>query len=297
MKVLVAILSISLLVVSAITLVGVTIVAEDSYYAVYSRERDTELPSKNPADWITVKEFSFAQCRNTTGNQADIAWMIAVIENSDQRHSARGSAIVTLFDDAGNQVGDRFSSEVTIPPGGETYLLDNRLLRSGLAITLSERRNIARVKMDFLPLLGSPYELRLMEQDGTESNYNWDMNMIKHIVTPESFPEHKIYVRVTNTGNAVLHRVKGVAAIYDSEDRLVDMLWSEDVGSWPTGRTIRRGSSSDLELNSISKSGRCHGAYDPNGYQVRYWIDALTASGQPLNKAELCTFCGYEMDN
>ncbi|MEM8859504.1 MAG: hypothetical protein AAGD96_14340, partial [Chloroflexota bacterium] len=73
--------------------------------------------------------------------------------------------------------------------------------------------------------------------------------------------------------------------IYNLDDQLIDIAWSELPNTWPIGEKIQPGKTVELDVDSISQTGRCLGKGDPRGTKIRYWVNTLTFSDQPLSKS------------
>ena len=237
---------------------------------------------------------SFAKCRDNEGNLSDVYWGVVRLSNKNQIYWARGIVQIKLIDRDGMTVGS-FGADRSIAAGSQTWIVNSAMLNRGQAISL-KNRHFDHIELTYSSNIRDQSELiylgadesfasrmRWIKQDGTETGYHWTTTVKSHTITSnDSHPRHTLEIVVSNTGTKTMFRTKVFAAIYNSNEQLVDLAWSEKIGEWPTGVSIKAAQDKTILLKSLSLSGRCLGEYDPKGYNVEYWVDTITITGQPL---------------
>ena len=170
------------------------------------------------------------------------------------------------------------------------FYFDNLVLAANSSGWLADPDMLTSNKI--FPIDGGKYDdvelalssVALGDPDETKQDYSSESELLSHSISTDQYPRHNIKIQVSNVGTETMHHTKVFAAIYNSNGELVDISWSEMPGDWPTGKKIEPGEGQVFSVTSLAKTGRCLGEADPKGYQIDYWIDAMTYTGLPINK-------------
>ncbi len=150
-----------------------------------------------------------------------------------------GSGSVTFFQGV-SLVGGFYLEKKPIPANSEFWLVDPDMLDNRYALALDDTYN--NVSLEF------GHTIAWFPVDGSEDLYEWSSLFIDHQMTSGQYPKHSLTIEISNTGNAVMYRTRVFALVYNRGDQLVDILWSENPGSWAAGITLRPHRNRTVEL-------------------------------------------------
>ncbi len=229
------------------------------------------------SDTVHLKRVDVAPCHDEEGRPSEYFWGIAHVTHDDPAASvmaAEGS--VTFYNTQGEVVGALPFSNLNWAAGSTNWLTYPRLLNYGQVFEIAGGQ-FKEARLEISPLQAG------LKADYTVTHFRATAELISHSVTAGQYPRHSLQIGITNTGSVPMLHTRVFAAVHNSRDELVDLDWSEEVGTWPVGAKISPGGNAVLSLKSLARSGRCLGEADPAGYLIDYWVDAMTPSGLPVS--------------
>lgn len=251
---------------------------------------------------IEIERFDLVPCRDQNERQIDRSWVMFQLKNDNPDYWVQGKGAIKFFDENDELIGaflfenpsgileDPFAIyDFVLPANNVSWFTAPEILK--------QRRMIYVIAEDVATAVFEPSYLDWHPRDGSEKEYSWDVDIIEAQITDEKYPRHSLLVRLTNTGKATMYQTKIIAAIYNSEDQLLDIAWSGTPGNWNTGLKIKQGETKEVLIESIAQTGVCLGKSDPNGFKVRYWIDTMTYTDQPLTQLYEKTFIPFSLKN
>lgn len=221
---------------------------------------------------IILQEFYAASCRDVAGGTTDRSWIAATLMNEDHKHWAKISGKLNFINTDGDVIRAIPVDDLVIASQTTSWFVPLE--------TLQQAKSVAIGVYEHVEL--SVTEVEWSKLDGSEESYSLASKLLDHNTSESHFPRHTLTIAVTNTGKKTLYRTRAFAVILNSKYELVDLLYSEPVRTWTTGRRIRPGKRVVIEMSSLSHTGACLGPADSNGYEILYWVNAITGVGQPL---------------
>ncbi len=257
-----------ILCLSALVIIGIASRTEEMV--------DDDYSSTEPnVSTIQVTHVDFAKCRNDDDQVApvDWYWYVLTIKNTNSDYWAQGEGIFRILNSKGETIGGFYFNNLILAAESQSWFLPEDML---------QRRQVSSIEGDI-----SSYELtitglawnRIVE---SSENHQWESYIESHTITNGENPRHLLSIHISNIGDTVMYRTKIFAAIYDSNDQLIDIAWSEESGDLASGTQLNPGESKTLSVNSIAQTGICLGPIDNEEYHIKYWVDVLSATGQPL---------------
>ena len=93
------------------------------------------------------------------------------------------------------------------------------------------------------------------------------------------FPQHAATFQLSNLSDMSMNDVHFVGVVQNQQGDAVDILYHDsDRMDIAPDETIW------FTVKSRSSSGRCVGPVDPEGYVLHYWLNFVTATGEPITR-------------
>jgi WD40 repeat protein len=109
--------------------------------------------------------------------------------------------------------------------------------------------------------------------------YHYNVGLQSHITYGNpTYPQHALVLQVQNASGLIMKQVHFMGVVQNSRGDTLDIL------SQSTGMDLAPGEAGFSILKSHSKSGRCVGPADPDGYVLHYWLDFGTEDGQRVTR-------------
>lgn len=246
---------------------------------LYSYQKSLqEITSTPPVGETELVDFYFGRCRErNSAILAEDSWFVAKLANADMQRWAEASGHLLLLDADGDELGRVSFEDWVIPVSSTQWLVDELLLNEARPRTISSCDDM---------------ELMLTSVDWTEINdeysqHSLDSEIQGYSASSGDFPRHSIEVEIRNTGSHAVYRATVFAVVLNDEGELVDILYSTLPGEWAIGERVRPGKELTVRAESLSVSGRCLGRSDPDHFRIEYWVNAMTAIGEPVTDHEV----------
>jgi len=232
---------------------------------------DKEVSRDIPTSEIELVKLDANQCHDETGNPINLYIFIGHLKNNDPDHYANFGATLKFFDIDKNLVGAIRDLDILIPPKSEIWFANSQLLdHMAVGVDGPFVRDEFEVHEPVLWTSVSPGFQEVLR------NYQWTSEIIAYELKKEKLPGNSLTIQIENTGEHTIYRIQVLAAIYNTKDELIDYLWIEDSDLLANRIDISPNQKKEVNLESLSLTGKCVGNSDPNGYKVEYWINALT---------------------
>lgn len=240
---------------------------------------------------VRLEELILASCRQIDPAAPPDAWGAAKIVTNSPDYWAKGIVGVILPDRQGKPLG-AIARRVRLPGQATVLLLDSSLQADGRPLLL-EPDAVGEPALRFrltsqMAVWANRNDIAFdqllwAEADPATSSYSLTVALVEHTLPTAERPQHGLVVRVANVGSMPLFHTQAAALVRARDGRLIDILSSEAQVRYPLGKRIWAGADLELPLTSLSRSGRCVGEPDPNGYQIELFVEAVTASGEPIS--------------
>ena len=224
---------------------------------------------------LEVLEIELMRCRQSNEIPTDQFVGIMHLRNTDlSKYYSYGKSQLLFLDESDAINGGFQISGFRIPAGGDIAITSSDFLNSYLSFRI----------------LGGKYrDFRFNIQGSSSGVIDPNERIVSPIIelieletSSEKYPRRRMLIQATNPSGINLFRVRILAAVYNSDGNLVDILWSEKPGTWQSGKRINSNKGEEFTLASIAKTGICLGLFDPEGYQIELWLTAMLPSGYPI---------------
>jgi hypothetical protein len=225
---------------------------------------------------VKLVQTALAPCRDADGNLNSYYWVVFTLENENKDHFVNINGFINFLTSGGDVVGRMYFTSLSLPTDSKMIFVDPNALANGSVFKI-EGGEYADTQLAIT-------SVALGEPDQSTLDFNLKSELVSHQVNTNGLPRHTVVINVTNAAHIPIYHTQILAAVYNSSDELVDILWSERVKSWPVGKRLKPGESRDFALNSIAITGLCLGKPEFNGYKIEYYISGMTATGQTLGE-------------
>lgn len=225
----------------------------------------------NIPDGLEVEFPAFLQCRadGDSDQLVEDYWgILAINVTRDNAWVDAGSANFVLESSDGQELG-RYPSGFEFASNEIGWLISNQN-GNGLVMQ-SPDISVAKLRIEFNDVYWRPVSQGNLD-------YQIETEVRKHsLYNSEKYPQHQFLVSIKNIGAVEIQELSIFGVVMNHDGQLVDMLFLN-----PTKETLSPDEASNFEIRSMSKSGRCVGPADPQGYTFHYWITFTAEDGERI---------------
>lgn len=232
----------------------------------------------NMPDGLALEYPAFLQCREDGDSDqlVDDYWgILAINVMRDNAWVDAGSASFVLESTTGQELG-RYPSGFEFASSEIGWLISNQ---NGNGLVMQSTDNpVAKLRIEFDAVYWRPV-------NPSNRDYQIETEVRKHsLFGSEKHPQHQFIVNIKNIGAVDIQKLSIFGVVMNHEGQLIDMLLLN-----PTQETLSPDKASNFEIRSMSKSGRCVGPADPQGYTLNYWVTFIAEDGQRITDYDSVT--------
>lgn len=225
----------------------------------------------NIPDGLSLEFPAFLQCRADGDSEQlveDYWGIVAMNVTRDNAWVDAGNANFILESSDGQELG-RYPSGFEFASNETGWLMSNQN-GNGLVMQSSDT-SVAKLRIEFNDVYWRP-----VSQDNLD--YKIETEARKHsLYNSEKYPQHQLSLNIKNIGAMKIQKLSIFGIVMNHDGQLIDMLFLN-----PTKETLSPDEASNFEIRSMSKSGRCVGPADPQGYTIHYWVTFTAEDGERI---------------
>lgn len=225
---------------------------------------------QNLPDGLTPKFSSIIQCRENGGSPKlvdDYLAIWAIQVDKFEEWVTHGKATVTLASDDGTNLAD-YDIGFGLAADEVGWLIPRENARGN--VMRSTNGEVTEFNLNFK-------ETEWGVAQEAISQYSYKVDMLSHnLYGTNDYPQHRLIFRVQNQSDSMMNKVYLFAVVQDSQGNAVDILHPDST------KDLKHNEIEEFTIESVSSSGRCVGAADPQGYVIHYWLEFETSKGQHM---------------
>jgi hypothetical protein len=206
----------------------------------------------------------------------ELYWGGWVVRLNSTEFSLPVSDVVIIFRGINGEVGRQVTQGFPLPANEDIIVIPREVIEGrALSANGAEIQQISfQVSNQFL----EPQRV-----DHSFDNVHLELRVLEHSLLPNEYPTHTVTLEVSNSSNYGVGALAVFGLVYNSREELVDVL----VGA-PVTSQVPLMPHSRIEVNvfSLSRSGRCVGKHDPLGYHADIWVEYFVGKTGAASKLE-----------
>jgi len=224
---------------------------------------------------LSLEFPSVIQCRESVDSDQlvdDFVGVWAVRSLREDEWVSYGSAQVILASDSGVEL-NQYKMNFQLTAEGLGWLIPIHNAKG--YVLQGQESKTPTFKLVFDQVEWSPVTETITE-------YPHEISLITHeIYGNVDYPQHRVSFRIQNLGDKTMSLVRCFGIVQDQMGNTVDVL---RMSSNHLVQDLSPNESIMLEVESFSKSGRCVGRADPEGYTLNYWLAFQTEGRQLMTR-------------